>query len=518
MSLPWRKRLDYRLLRWQARFESSGFDRTAPWGIAGAMWILILLVALARSRELSEEASLASAMQTVWLIGGGFSPESSLLGHNYLFEQAGYLIYPVAWLADVFPTAITLLVVQSGALALGVVPLWRIARQVANLRVGSTMVIVIAYGGYAAVHAVNLAGFHLEAIALPALLAAVHNGLREKWIRYWLAVAVVLLARADLGLAIGGLGVLWWVEGRRRLAYSTAIVGVAWTAIAILAIQPSYAGGDYPHVDAFATYGGENPFSVLWGIVTSPVTFVQELFSEANFQTLVSLLAPVLFLPVVAPRYLMPALPLYALYLVADVPEGTLEEAGQGVPITAFVFVALTFGLAKTGRVIVQKVNVDRRLIGALMFTAAVFFVRDAVTSPYQEPWSWGRQDGVDESRLAVADIIPDDAVVRAAPKMLPLLTERPGLFELEIPEDPDADAIGVLVTEATDRVNWIVFDRAEAVAWDDSRVLQLCTRLGLEGWVPVARARGVFAYTFADEAVRLGLPIAFNEETDAIC
>lgn len=518
MSLPWRKRLDHRLLRWQARFEGSGFDRAAPWVLAVVVWILHLLLALARSRELSEDSALASAMQTVWLIGEGFKPEASLLGHNYLFEQAGYLIYPVALLAKIFPTAITLLVIQSGVLALGVVPLWRIARTVANLRIGTTMAIVVAYGAYSAIHAMNLAGFHLEVIALPLLLTAVYNGLRGTWIRYWLAVVLVLAARADLGLAIAGLGALWWVEGRRRLAYGTAVVGLAWTALAVLLVQPGYAGGDFPHVDAFAAYGGENPFSVLWGIITSPITFVQELFSEANFRTVVSLLAPVLFLPVVAPRYLLPAIPLYSLYLVADVPEGTLEEASQAIPVTAFVFVALVFGLAKTGRVIVQKVNVDRRVIGALLFTAGVFFVRDAVTSPYQEPWSWGRQDGVDEARLDAAEIIPDDGVVRAAPKVLPLLTERLGLFELALPNDQNAD-VRELALESAEGVNWIVFDRAELPEWTNLQVQSFCTQLGISGWVPVARRADVFLYTFADEAERLQLDIAYaDDEQTALC
>jgi len=391
VSLPWRKRLDYRLLRWQARFESTGFNRTAPWGFAAGLWILLLLLALARSRELTQDASLASGMQTVWLIGDGFTPEASLLSHNYLFEQAGFLIYPVAWLAGIFPTAITLLVIQSGALALPVVPLWRIARNIANVRIGSTIAIITAYGAYSAIHAVNVAGFQLEAIALPALIAAVYNGKREKWSLYWLAIAIVLMARADLGLAVAGMGVLWWIEGRRRLAYSSALVGLAWTAIAILVIQPAYGGGDFPHVEAFAQYGADNPFSVLWGLISSPISFLGELFSEANFRTVVSLLAPVLFLPVVAPRYLLPAVPLYSLYLVANVPEDALAESGQAIPMTAFVFVALIFGLAKTGRVVVQKVNVDRRVISALVLTATVFFARDAVTSPYEEPWAWGR-------------------------------------------------------------------------------------------------------------------------------
>ncbi|MEM7286357.1 MAG: DUF2079 domain-containing protein, partial [Actinomycetota bacterium] len=321
-------------------------------------------------------------------------------------------------------------------------------------------------------------------------------------------------------IAVAGLGVLWWLEGRRRLGYSTALVGLAWATVAILVIQPGYAGGDFPHVEAFAAYGGDNPFSVLWGIVTSPVTFVQELFSQANFLTLVSLLAPVLFLPVVAPRYLLPAVPLFCLYLVADVPSGTLEEAGQFVPITAFVFVALTFGIAKTGRVIVQKVNIDRRLISALVFTAAVFFVRDAVTSPYEEPWAWGRQDGIDQARFDAADLLPEDAVVRAAPKTLPLITERVGLFELTLPEDPAVEAFAV-ANDASEQVNWIVFDSSEiSPAWSAQLQRQFprlfCAELARSGWRPVARSAGVEVYTFETIAEDSGLELVpFNEESE---
>ena len=483
------------------------------------MWILLLLLGLARSRELSEESSLAGAMQTVWLIGDGFVPKSTLLSHNYLFEQAGYLIYPVALLAKIFPTAITLLVVQSGALAIGVVPLWRLARNIVKLRIGSTIAIVIAYGAYSAIHAVNLAGFHLEALALPALLAAVYNGMRGTLVRYWVFVVIVLSARADLGLAIAGLGILWWVDGRRRLGYATFAVGFGWAAAAILIIQPAYAGGDYPHVEAFAAYGGHDPFRVLWGMITSPIDFTQELFSEANFRTIVRLLAPVLFLPVGAPRYLLPAIPLYCLYLVADVPEGALEEAGQNIPITAFIFVALVFGLAKTGRVVVEKVNVDRRVIGALVFTAAVFFAADAVTSPYEKPWSWGSRDAVDEARLEVREMIPIDGVVRAAPKVLPLLTERVGLFELDLPDARSGEAAD-LADSASEGVNWIVFDQSEVPSWVGTQgIPAFCQTLALAGWVPVARDDGVFTYTFADQAEQLGLDIAYrDEEQTAIC
>ena len=46
-----------------------------------------------------------------------------------------------------------------------------------------------------------------------------------------------------------------------------------------------------------------------------------DLVLEENFAVIVFLLAPVLFLPLLAPRYLLPVVPLEVVYLVADVPD-----------------------------------------------------------------------------------------------------------------------------------------------------------------------------------------------------
>ena len=92
MTLHWRKRLEYRMLKWQARFEGAAFDRFFPWCFVAALWVVFALLALAHSRELSQDAGLAAVMQSVWLIGEGFTPDASLLGQNYLSLQGGFLI------------------------------------------------------------------------------------------------------------------------------------------------------------------------------------------------------------------------------------------------------------------------------------------------------------------------------------------------------------------------------------------------------------------------------------------
>ncbi len=155
----------------------------------------------------------------------------------------------------------------------------------------------------------------------------------------------------------------------------------------------------------------------------------------------------------------------------------------------------------------VKKVNVDRRLLSALVFTALVFFVRDSVASPYEEPWSWGRRDATDEVRIAAAQMIPDDAVVRAGSRLLPMLTERPGLFELSFDsaEDPaqQADAVA-------QGVNWVIADRGDAPStWTDRQFDIFAVQFPVAlGWVQVLddSEAGIRVFTLPSEAERLGL------------
>ncbi|MED5229964.1 MAG: DUF2079 domain-containing protein [Actinomycetota bacterium] len=504
MAISWRKRLEYRLLRWQARFESAVFDRTFPWIAGSVVWIIFILLALAKSRELSQTSDLAAVMQSVWLIGEGYTPESSLLGQNYLASQGGFLIYPVALLTAIFPTAITLIVIQSAALSFAIIPIWRLSRDVADLRAGTSSVVVAIYGSYSAIHSLNLSGFRLETFAVPAMLSFVLCAYTNKKYKYWIMAALALLSRADLGLLIAGFGILWILEGKKRLGYQTIALGMAWSTIFILGIQPLYNGGVYPHLEAFAQYGSGNPFDVLWGILINPLTFINELFSEPNFQVAVALLAPLLFLPMVAPRYLLPALPLFALYLTADVPTNELTESGQRVPVIVCMFIALVFALRKTGRIIVQRVNVDRTVIGALLITASVFFVSNSVASPYEDPWEWGRRQPVDQARLDIAELIPEEAVVRAAPKLLPLLTERVALWEFQVPENYDDK----LAEDAVRNVDWFIFDRTEVpVAWTGVDVLDFQSELKVsKRFVQVFNEAGIEAYVTPQAAVAAGL------------
>lgn len=468
-----RRRIENGMLRWQARLDSEAWDRWLPWIFAAMIFGVLVSLSLAQARSLEDGADLGTYTQAAYLVTENGDPTVTIQGGTHvLAQQAAFLFYAVAWLTSFLPIIPTLLVLQSAALAIGAVPLWRIARRLANLRVGAAAALVWAYALYPAVHSLNVSDFHPETVAVPALLFACLYGLSGRWILYAVACTVAVLSRADLALAIAGLGGLLAYEGKRKAGVLTLTAGVAYTALAVLVIQPGYAGGTYAHVDSFVAYG-DTPAGILAGMATSPMQVLTDLTLQENFSVIVFLLAPVFFLPVLAPRYLLPVVPLQAIYLISDVP--TEARFGQQtVAITAFVFLATAFALRKIGREGVERVTVDRRVLWALVLVATVFFVRDSPSTPYERPWAWGGRDAVDLARLDAVDLVGDGDSVRAAPALLPLLAERHDAFLLDLESRPDLrDAIempsdGSVPPEQRGRVDVIVYDDSAAESWNE--------------------------------------------------
>jgi uncharacterized membrane protein len=397
--------------------------------------------------------------------------------------QGAFLFYPVAWLTGLTPIIPTLLVVQSAVLASGVVPLWRIARRIALLRVAATATLVFAYAVYPAIQNLNLNDFHPEVAALPALLAATLYGFTRRWLWFVVFCALAVLVRADLGLAVAGLGLVLVGRGDRRVGLSTALLGLAWTVLAVFVVQPWIGDGGYAHIDSFIEYG-DTPVSVVWGMLSHPFQVIGDLFAEENFTLLVFLFAPVLFLPLLAPRYLLPIVPLEVLYLVADAPEQDVFGS-QTVAITAFVFVATAMALAKAGTMGVEKIRVDRRVLGALLLASTVFFVVDADSSPYREPWRWGGRDTVDHARLEAADLIDPEASVRGTPAMVPLLADRRDVYVLDTDQRPH-------VRRAAADVEYVVLDESAVPEWTDDERRLFREGLDREGYQRIFNREGV--------------------------
>jgi uncharacterized membrane protein len=448
------------------------------------LFFLYFTLAEARVRSLDVGADLAAAAQGAWLIAHGHTPDLTVTGSNLLAQHLPIGMYPIGWLTRVFPTIPTLLALQAAGLAYGVVPLWRIARRVADLRAGAALALIVAYGASPTINNLNLADFHPTAVAVAPLLAATYTALRKQWGYFFLWSLATLIWSAELGLVIAGIGVLVIILGDRGAGTLIIVFGLAWAIVAVLVLEPRYGSTGFIAPGAFRAYGS-NAFSIAGGMLIHPNRVIGDLLDEDNIRLIIGLLAPLLFLPVLAPRFLIPAMGLTALFLVADVDvrgNGTNEF---GLPLTVFAFVAAAFALNRMGRPSISKILVDRRVLIALSVAAIGFFCIDAVNSPYERPWKWGREDATDEARHQAVKLIGDTAAVRASPNVLPLVAERRGAYALSDQPDP---------ARASDHVSRVILDEAE-VQWTEADWHQFGAGMAIRQFVLVSDTQGVRVY-----------------------
>lgn len=438
-----RRRWDRFVLAAQGRLDGDNADRVLPWLGAGTLFTLLLAVDAAAIRSIEGGSGLTPWLQAAWRRQHG--GEGRPVG---LVDPArgswSIISEPILWLTRYVPPEALFSIVQAAAIALAVIPLWRLARDEARLRVGATAVVTAAFALAPTLHRANLSAFHPELIALPALLWAYLRARQGHWKRYAGLVVLVLLCRADLGLTVAALGVLLVTLGRRRAGLLTAIAGLGWSIVAVIVIGPDAPDRALTPASEFVARATA-PLEAFPRLVLHPIIEVRELLAEPSVLFLVVVLAPLLFLPLVAPRALIVAVPGLALAMIAD--RSVQRAAQQGVlnlspaaahigPAMAFVFVALVFALERIGDRSVTRVNVDRRVLLALLAGTALLFVTEAPTSPYRQPWAWGSRDGVDAARIEGAAMVGPDEAVAASPTTSALVAGRARLAEL--PPDPE--------------------------------------------------------------------------------
>ena len=168
-----------------------------------------------------------------------FPPISTLKGPG--FNRLGDHFSPILALAApvyrVFPSAVTLLVVQALLLSVGIVPLMRFAHR----RLGLTAMLVIGpvFGlSWGIANAANF-DFHEVSFAVPLLVMASIAFVERRDVAAVAWAAPLVLVKEDLGLTLAVLGILIAVRGRRRVGILTALGGLAATAIELEIIIPA---------------------------------------------------------------------------------------------------------------------------------------------------------------------------------------------------------------------------------------------------------------------------------------
>jgi uncharacterized membrane protein len=257
---------------------------------------------------------LGNMVQAVWWTAHGHPLRITSLEGEQISRLAAH-VDPVlvlwAPLWRLWPSPDLLVVSQALAVALGAVPVWRLALR----RLGSewtALGFALAYLLYPATQWLTLNEFHPVALACPLLLAAI-DALDDDRLRagaVWLVLAA--LTKEEVGLVVAGIGIWLAVsEGRRRAGGLVALAGTAWTAIAVLAIVPAFNEHGSPFTGRYTEARDAFP---------DPWQLLQVAWEHDAWHYLVDLVLPLAGLCLLAPVLAVAAAPEVALNVLSSAP------------------------------------------------------------------------------------------------------------------------------------------------------------------------------------------------------
>lgn len=277
------------------------------------------------------------------------------------------IIAPIYYLWD---DVRAILIIQSIALALGALPVYWIARralgvlyadsaaqshplEVSVRHAGLPVIFAVAYLMFPALQAANVADFHADPFIVAPLLFAFWYATERRYGWMWGWAIVAMLVKENLPTLTFALGLFLLLFGdhaeaqpetpdaaRRRRLHAAALMllslawyGIAtWLIVAPLARQVYGTSGPVYMAHRYAWFDGS--FEGLWAA----------LFQPERLRYLLELFAPVGWLALLAPEYLLLGLPVGVANFLSDFPAQYSGQQHYTAPLVPALVIAAIYG------------------------------------------------------------------------------------------------------------------------------------------------------------------------------
>lgn len=237
------------------------------------------------------------------------------------------VLYLLALFYELVPSPIVLFVVQGAALA-SVVPLVNSIARAHGFPEGTSLRLAIGCGAFPSLFFISIFGFHILTLALPVLLTAILL-IERNQVGAGLGVASLgMLVREDMTVALIGLG-LYLVIHRDWRGWLGIIAGSVGLIIIKGMIMPSFGNGSFSYLNTYGylSYILEKPFYALAQAIT-----LRDILSGCI------LFGSLLLIPLLAPKYLLGAVPLGAVYLLSTLTNAFDFRLHHMAPLLPFLF------------------------------------------------------------------------------------------------------------------------------------------------------------------------------------
>jgi uncharacterized membrane protein len=370
--------------------------------------------------------------QGVWLLSRFQNPFVTIRGLPLFGDHASYILLLVAPLYWVWADPRLLLLLQVVCLAIPAVSVYLIGTR----RLGSPLAGLAVAAAYLAFPALQWAAiwhFHPETLAAGFLGLAALAADRQRWRQMAIWLALALLCKEDVGLVVAGFGALLWTTGHATVGRRTLAAGLAWFLLTVLVLIPLANGRSSPHLELNYGITASGPSAVLEAVPTLAGNVWENVTDGKGDTYLLLIFAPLLGLPLLDPRWLLPVTPPILLNLAAI--HGYQQEIRYQYLATAAPFLALATiaGL----RAVARRRVVLASLLVALVVVAGCVDHRVG-PAPWSKDFPRPAEDGpVNQARRHALALIDPAAPVSAHYNLVAHLAHRTHIYEFPNPFTP---------------------------------------------------------------------------------
>lgn len=312
---------------------------------------------------------LAIYDQTLWnTIHGRWFRSTFEPGWEVLLaDHVEPILLPLSLLYLLWPDQKMLLLIQTLGLALGAVPVYRLAcdalqaagsgRPTADQKPApswpiqlSALAFAAAYLLQPALHSANAFEFHPSALATPLLLYALYAMRRRKTALFLLFILLAMSTKEVMPLTTFGVGLYaFFIHRQRAAGAATAALSALWFALTVFVVIPHFnPQGQSHYFSRYYDWLGNSGQEIVVRVLTHPGLVWQRLVSQTGPAYLARLLGPVAYLSLLGLPMLLLALPALVLNALSAAPpqHSTVSFFQYAVAIVPFVVVGALDGTA----------------------------------------------------------------------------------------------------------------------------------------------------------------------------
>ena len=496
----WQKRLAV----WRSRLYLYPAPEPLPrtylfWIATGLVTLMVLLfsgffIAFMLSRQdayLSNAEDLGIMDQAIWSITHGqllHQTICNVVSDTNCYSFAGIsrfaihfepILFPVSLFYFIWPGPKTLLVMQTLIVASGAFPAFWLAR----LRLRNELAavgIALLYLLYPAQQQATIFEFHAVTFTAALLLFTLYFMYTRRTVWLFIFAILSMACKEEIPLVIVFFG-LWSIlfQQRWRSGLGLVLLATAWVGLTLL-IFHLYGPSGHSLLASRYAYLGNGPVEIGRNILLHPVSmFYQHVLDPSHFKYLRILLAPVGYLPLLAPWVLVLAVPSLAINLFSSDPNqyiGVFQYSAEIVPVLIFATIEAIVVIIWAVQWFVRRIHegsaqeqvqpgekptvVPPRLVHWVQSISLIVLIgfvlfnvvrQDTVYGalPFSRGFGWPHTTAHDAVAQRFIDKIPATASVSAQSSLVPHISERPAIYLFPYGDDR-ADYIFLDVTSYT--------------------------------------------------------------------